>query len=95
MEILNNIWLAFTTPNEGLVNLFLTFGALIEHFLFMKIFICILEISSTKKQQLTYVLLMSLISNSIMYIIPNPFNILLNYLMMIILAYIIFKLQHI
>lgn len=91
MEILNNIWMAISTPNEGLANLIISPGGFIEAFLIMKIFLTLLEIKSTKKQKTIYVFVMTIIGIIAMYIIPSPFNTLLNYFSMIIFAYIIFK----
>ncbi len=90
MEVLNNIWMAISTPNVGLANFIVSIGIFLEHFLFMNIFIVVLDLSATKKQKLIYVLIMSFISILTMYTIVSPFNILLNYLIMIGLVYIIF-----
>ncbi len=91
MEVLNNIWMALSTPNEGLANFIVSIGIFLEHFLFMNIFIVILDLSATKKQKIIYVVFMSIISIILMYLVPSPFNILLNYLIMISLVYFIFK----
>ena len=91
MEILNNIWMALSTPNADLANIIVLIGGFIEYFLFMKVFLCMLEISPTKKQQIICVLCISFISIFAMHILSSPFNILLNYLLTIIIAFIIFK----
>lgn len=91
MEILNNIWMAISMPNEGLSNLIVSIGIFFENFLFMNIFLTVLEITSTKKQRIICILCMSLVCIFDMYILSSPFNILLNYLLMIVLAYIIFN----
>ncbi len=91
MEILNNIWMALSTPNEGLANIIVSIGIIFESFLLTTLFLTILEISSTKKQQLICMFFMSCISILDMYILPSPFNTLLNYFTMIIIACIIYK----
>ena len=92
MEVLNNIWTAISTPNEGLVDILLIPAGILENLLIMYLFICILNISCTKKQKIMYVMLMSCTSLLSMYIIPEPFNIFFNYLMMFGLTFLIFKL---
>lgn len=91
MEVLNNIWMAISTPNEGLINILTIPLFFVEYFLTMTLFLSILNIKATRKQKIIYVLLMGFISIADSYLIPNPINILLNYLMMFILAYLIFK----
>ena len=91
MEVINNIWMAISTPNEGLINILTIPLFFVEYFLTMTLFLSILNIKATRKQKIIYVLLMGFISIADSYLIPNPINILLNYLMMFILAYLIFK----
>ena len=91
MEVLNNIWIAISTPNEGLISILAIPSTLLENLLIMYLFLSILGICASKKQKITYVVLMSCISLISMYIIPNPFNIIFNYIIMLILSYSIFK----
>lgn len=91
MEIFNTIWMAISTPNEGLANIIVSFCAFLENFIFMKVFLTMLEIPSTRRQKLLYIFIMSIISIATTYLIPNPFNILSNYFIMILLSYLIFK----
>lgn len=91
MEILNNIWMALSTPNERLVNILTIPLFFVENFLIMTIFISILNIQVSNKQKIEYTLLMSFASILSTYIILEPFNIFFNYFMMILLAYKIFK----
>ena len=91
MEVLNNIWIAISTPNEGLLNILLIPAGILENLLIMYLFLSILGICASRKQKITYVVLMSCISLTSMYIIPNPFNIIFNYIIMLILSYTIFK----
>ena len=54
MEVLNNIWTAISTPNEGLVNILLIPAGILENFLMLLLFSAILNISSNKKQKLIF-----------------------------------------
>lgn len=93
MEILNNLWMAISTPNEVLTNIILTPLFFVENFLIMNIFLAILNISATKKQKLIYTISMSIVSFLSMYFMHSPFNIFFNYIMMIIISYTTFKIS--
>lgn len=45
MEILNNLWLAVSTPNETLIDVILIIGIFIENSLVLGLFTTILNIS--------------------------------------------------
>lgn len=91
MEILNNLWMAISTPNEVLLNLLLIPAGIIENFLIMTLFTTLINLNTTKKKKILYVSATTIISLINMNLIKNPFNILLNYFIMIIIAYKIFK----
>ena len=91
MEILNNIWIALITPNEGLTNLIVALLTFIESYLTMSLFLTILSIDSSRKQRLTYASTFAIISIINIYTIINPLNILINYFSMVILICLIFK----
>ena len=91
MEVLNNIWIAISTPNEGLLNSLSIPLTIIEAILTTYLLICILNISSTGKQKIIFVLIFSFASLISMNIFPNPFNILFNYFIVYMLSYIIFR----
>ena len=93
MEILNNIWLAISTPNETLINIIGIPAMLFENFLIMSLFTAILDIIPIKSQKLIYILSLSIIGIFTMYFIPAPFNIFMNFIAPIIIAFIIFKLS--
>lgn len=92
-EILNKLWIALSTPNELLINLFAIPAGFIENYLLMKLFISLFNFQVTDKQKILYVLLITIAGFISMYIIPNPFNLVLNYIFMIALAYYIFKIS--
>ena len=91
MELLNNIWNALTTPNECLIDILSIPFAIIENILLMLLFLSILNINATKKQKILYVLLISVISLISNIILPSPFNLIINYIFMVISINIIFK----
>ncbi len=93
MEILNNIWMALTTPNQELVNILLIPMSVIENFLTMLLFLSIFSMKTTQKQKIIYVVTGSIISLLSVYIIPNPINILFDYLMFIIVCHYNFKIS--
>ena len=93
MEVLNNIWTAISTPNEGLVNIVVSLITFIEYFLVMTLFLTILNIKATIKQKTLYVISISIISIISMNILPSPINIFFNYIATIILSNKLFKIS--
>lgn len=91
MEILNNIWTALTTPNIQLINIISVPILLIEITLTMHLFLSIMDLSSTRKQKILYILISWIIGIFTMFIVSQPFNIFINYFMTIFLQYIIFS----
>ena len=91
MEVLNNIWIAISTPNEVLINVLVSLATFVEAFLIMKLFLSILNIKASIKQKALYVIFISIISIISLVLIPSPFNIIINYLMMFVLACLIFR----
>lgn len=70
MEILNNLWLAVSTPNETLIDVILIIGIFIENSLVLGLFTTILNISPKTFQKIIYIVIMSIIGVLTMYIIP-------------------------
>lgn len=93
MEILNNIWIALSTPNENLMSILMMIMTLPENFLMMNLFLSIFNITTSIKNKSIYILLVSFISIFTMKLIPNPFNVFINYLFIIILILYLFKLS--
>lgn len=95
LEILQTIWIALTTPNEGLTAIiFNKFGIpfiFIELTVNMLLFTTVLNIKSTHKQQITYVLICSLVSCITNSIIGKPYNVYINMVICPIAVYFIFK----
>lgn len=92
MEMLNNIWTALSTPNEGLVNILLIPCMFIEAILSFMLFSSILNITTTKNKKIMYVLLASIMGILTLNLIPSPYNSIANYIILFLLIYFIFKL---
>lgn len=93
MEILNNIWVAISTSNEMLINIIAIFAIFIEAFLLMTLFTSILNIITTKKQKILYILTTAISSLLSLFFIPDPINVFFNYFVMSICALAIFKIN--
>lgn len=91
MEILQTIWNALTTENEKLAILICTPLIFIEMYVSMLLFTTILNINTTKKQKLSYVLILGTIGLITIWTIPTPYNTFVNVLACPILVYLIFK----
>lgn len=91
MEILNSVWSALSTENEVLVDIITAFLTIIELSLFTFIFTSILNIKIDKKHLFAYIFISYLVSIITYLFIPNPYNLLVNYMIYFILIKFIFK----
>lgn len=91
MEILNNLWVAVSTPNETLMNIIAVPGTIIETLLTMLLFTSILNISATKRQKIIYFLSISCICLFMINYVEGPYNLFINYIIAIAFVYAIFK----
>lgn len=91
MEFVNNLWVAISTPNEALISILTMPLFFVEVFLVMYLFIYIADIKTTNKNKFIYTLLASFVSIITNLFMPSPFNIFINYIIIIILVYVIFK----
>lgn len=92
-QLLNNIWIALSTENPELISILAIPLTIIETYLSMLISLTIFNINASKKQIIEYVLSVVIVSTlSVNFILP-PFNVLLNYICMIIFIKQIFKLN--
>ena len=85
MEILNNIWNALSTENEALIKIISVPCTFIEIYLTFRLFTAILKTEYTKKQLYVYVISVSLVSIITSIIIPEPYNVFINYAFIFIL----------
>lgn len=91
MQILQTIWTALTTENEGLVNITGIPFCFIEAYLSMLLFTTFFKMTSTKKTQFLYVTIFSIIGYLIRIFLPDTFGTIINLLVCPILIILIFK----
>lgn len=91
METLQTIWTALTTENEVLTNLIGIPSTFLEVFILMLLFTTILNINTTNKRKILYVILVSIFSIFSRYIIPSPYNTYFNLVTIILSIILIFK----
>lgn len=93
MEILNNIWGALSTENEGLMRIILIPFTFLEVYIGLLLFSTFLKISCTRIEKIVYVCCFSITSIISMNLIPAPVNTLLNYIILFILINKLFRLN--
>lgn len=95
LEIFQTIWIALTTPNEGLTAIiFNKFGipfVFIELTVNVLLFTTVLNIKYSKKQMISYVLLLSLLSGIANTFLEKPYSSYINMIICPILIYFIFN----
>lgn len=91
MEILQTIWTALTTPNEGLLRIIGIPLNFLEAYIAMILFTTILNIESTSKRRLIYVLVFGLIGNISTFLIPSSYKIFFTMILWAVLVYFILQ----
>lgn len=91
MELLNNIWNALSTPNEGLMNIIMILGSFVEAILSFLVFTTLLNISSTHKQKIIYLCISTIESWIVTTFIPSPFNTFANFIFAFFFIFLLFK----
>lgn len=74
MEILQTIWTALTTPNEGLINIISIPLAFLDIYIGMLLFTTLLNIKSTRKQKITYICTFSVLALILNMVLPNLYS---------------------
>lgn len=93
MDILNNIWTAISTPNEGLISLLsIPMTLFIEIPLTFWLIVTVFNVTYSSKQCILYISITSIIAIITMYLLEWPFNIILNYVSAFIILFFIMKL---
>ena len=93
MEIFNNLIQTLTTPNEELTNIICSPLMFIEMYVSMLLFTTILNIKTTRKQRIVYVLVSSLWGLFSMFIIPAPYGTFLNIIIALMITVLCFKIS--
>lgn len=91
-NFLNNLWVAVSTPNPLLLKILLVpIGFLLEAPLSLYLIISIFNIQVSKKKKLCYVVLTAALSNICALLVPSPYNVIINYLVLFFIIRVIFK----
>lgn len=91
MNILQTIWTALTTPNETLFKIISIPLNYLDFYVGMLFFSAILNIQSTKKQKLIYVLVGGTVSTLVTFLIPNTYKVFFNIIIWPIMVFFILK----
>lgn len=93
MEILNNIWMVLSTPNEFYTEILVAPLGFLETYIIMTLFLTILNISTNKKNKIIYITITTLITIISNFFIPDPLSVFLYYLSSFLLIMILFKIS--
>lgn len=91
MEFMNSIWNFFITPSDINIQIISFPFSFIEAYINMMLFLTILNIDSTKKNRILYVIVIPIIGIFSRLFIPSPFNIFMNYISIFIVIIFLFK----
>ena len=92
MDILNSIWTAISTPNEGLINILsIFFMIFLEAPLTFSLISNLFNVNCSIKKKIIYILVTSFIAIIAMKFIAWPFNVILNYISAFLVIYLIFR----
>ena len=91
MNIFQTIWNAISTPNETLINISGFFLCFIEVYVNMCLFTTLLNINTTKRNKLIYVITLSIAAFIFRIFLPNPLGTNFNMTSMLVLIMFIFK----
>ena len=91
MEILQTIWTALTTPNESLIRIIAIPFTFLDAFVCMLFFTNLLNIETTKKRKLIYVIVYALSGIIISFFIPSSYTIFVSIILWPILIYFILQ----
>ena len=91
MNILNNIWIAISTPNEALSKIFCVLFLFIE----APLSFALINNSCTKKQKYTYILTIASVAGISTLFMNWPFNIIFNYTSAFLVLYFVLKMNFI
>ncbi len=93
MELINNIWMALSTPNEALVRMLNIPLFFVENFLLMSLFLLLANKKTNLKSKIIYVSISSIVSIISLNIFPKPLYVFINYIIFILLASKIFNIH--
>lgn len=91
METLQAIWYALTTPNEKLFKFIAIPLSFLELYIGMLFFTSILNIESTNKRKFIYLVVHALLTNIMIFVLPNSFAVFINIVLLPILIFFILR----
>lgn len=91
MEFFKTIYETLTTPNEWMTNIICSPLVFVEMYISMLLFTTILNIKTTKKQKIIYILVTSIICLVNRFLIPNPYGTIINLFVSPLLVFFLFK----
>ena len=91
MEIFQTIWTALTTPNETLLGILSIPLYFVDALVNMLLFTTILNIKTTKKSKIIYVIIWGIVGYLIRNFIPDPYGALINIPAIVVLIRFILK----
>ena len=91
MNILQTVWSALTTQNETLIKLLYIPLTFLEFYVGMQFFTSILNIETTKKRKLIFVLTIGIITNIMIFTVPNSSYVFINIILLPILIFFILR----
>lgn len=91
MELLHNLWNAVSTEDENLTKYVLIFLGFIEIYVTLKLSAAILNISYTKKQQNTYIIIMGILFSISTLFIPKQISIFIHLFLTPFVVKFVFK----
>lgn len=95
-NILNNIWIAISTPNEQLISIFsIPLILFIELPLSFSLICNILRLNYSRRQKYIYILSMFIVSFISAHYLHSPFNIIANYTCAFVVLFFVLKLDFI
>lgn len=91
MNTIQMIWSTLTSQNEALTNILLIPLAFVDIYVGMIFFTNILNIQTTKKSRILYVLIYGIIANLISFFIPAPYYVFVNIIVWPLMVFFILK----
>jgi len=90
MEVLHSIWNLLISQNEMVTKIVAAPTVIIEDWLAFLLIASILKLDYTRKQKVLYITFLSLISLITEFVIPTPYNVFINYIIMfIVIKYVL------
>lgn len=90
MQILQTIWTALTTENNGLITAFSVPFSLLEAYISMLIFLQFLDVKSNKISKTLYVFIFPMAGFITSLLLSNPFNTFINFIIFPIIIMLLF-----